>query len=291
MSRLALIVLLTIFVLSSCGRFPSPPSEGLTVFVSVAPQKYFVRRIAGDLVNVEVMVEPGSDPHTYEPRPAQMASLESASAYFTVGVPFEDAWMGRITAANPSLRIVDTALGVRRVARGNDLEHDSGEGAPDPHIWLSPSLVKIQARNICAALEEMDPEHSVTYGANLVAFEDQLDSLGREIRASLEQSGQTGFLVFHPAWGYFADEFGLEMIVVERGGQEPSPSELAETVTLARSRGIRVVFAQPEFSPDAPEAVAREIGGTVVTVSPLAEDWPGAMRTIAEAISQEASGE
>lgn len=282
--------LLPLLILCACNTPPPPPSDVPTVFVSISPQKYFVQRIAGDLVNVEVMVEPGGDPHTYEPRPAQMASLAEASAYFTVGVPFEDVWMGRISAANPSLMIVDTAHGVERVVRGNDNGRHPGAGAPDPHIWLAPSLVKTQAGNICAALAEMDPRHAGVYRANLETFEDQLDSLGREIRASLEQSGQNRFLVFHPAWGYFADEFGLEMLVVERGGQEPSPPELAETVALARSHGIRVVFAQPEFSLDAPEAVAREIGGTVVTVSPLTEDWPGAIRTIAGTLL-EVSGE
>ncbi len=290
MSRRILYALLPPLLFFSCGAPPPPPGGRVTVFVSIAPQKYFVNRIAGGLVNVELMAEAGSDPHTYEPRPAQMAALGDASAYFTVGVPFEDVWMGRIAAANPSLRIVDTAEGIERVVRGDGCGHHSDAGGPDPHIWLSPSLVKVQAGNICAALAEMDPEHSALYRSNLEDFEEELDSLAAGIRASLERSGQTRFLVFHPAWGYFADEFGLEMITVERGGREPSPSELAETVALARSLGVTVVFAQPEFSPHAPEAVAREIGGTVVMVSPLAEDWPGAMRTIAETLLETPGG-
>ncbi len=273
-----------------CGGTPSPEAGGLVVFVSIAPQRYFVERIAGGLAAVSVMVEPGSDPHTYEPRPAQMAALQEASLYFTIGVPFEDVWMGRIAESNPGMRIVDTARGITRVTRdnGSDGEGDSHHGAEDPHIWLSPSLVKVQAANISAALSEIDPAHAETYAANLESFIAETDELAAGIRSAFEQNGVRKFLVFHPAWGYFADEFGLEMIAVEQGGQEPSPSELAGVVEFARREGIRVVFAQPEYSTYAAEAFAREIGGVVVLLSPMTEDWSAGMRAIPEALAGEA---
>ncbi len=279
----SLVILLLLML--SCGTPPTASGGRLSVFVSIVPQKQFVQRIAGDLVDVTVMVEAGSDPHTYEPRPAQMAALQEASVYFTIGVPFEDAWMERIAAMNPGMRIVDSAAGITRVARNEGHGHGHDEGSPDPHIWLAPGLVKTQAGNICRALQEMDPGNSQVYAENLQAFQAELDLLSREIGALLLRSGSTGFMVFHPAWGYFADEFGLDMISVEQGGQEPSPSELAEAIRLARERGITVVFAQPEFSADAADIVAREIGGSVVLVSPLSEDWAGSMRQIAESIA------
>jgi zinc transport system substrate-binding protein len=274
----------------SCGNPPAASGGKLSVFVSIVPQKQFVQRIAGDLVDVTVMVEAGSDPHTYEPRPAQMAALQDASIYFTIGVPFEDVWMERISASSPEMMVVNSAAGITRVVRGEDHEHGHehhDEGALDPHIWLAPGLVKVQAENICRALQEIDPANSEVYADNLEAFLAELENLGEEIRALFERSGTTEFLVFHPAWGYFADEFGLEMISVEQGGQEPSPSELAEIIDLARERGITVVFAQPEFSTDAADVIAREIGGTVVLVSPLSEDWAGSMRRIAATLAGE----
>ncbi len=284
-ASLVMILALT----ASCGNPPAPSDGRLSVFVSIVPQQQFVERIAGDLVDVTVMVEAGSDPHTYEPRPAQMAALQDASVYFTIGVPFEDVWMQRIAASNPRIRIVDSAAGITRVAREESDEHghEHHEGALDPHIWLSPGLVKIQAGNICKALQEIDPANSDVYADNLEAFLTELDLLSTEIRTLFERSGTTEFLVFHPAWGYFADEFGLEMVSVEQGGQEPSPSELAEMIELARERGITVVFAQPEFSTDAADVIAREIGGSVVLVSPLSEDWDGSMRQIAETLAGE----
>lgn len=276
-------------VLSAAGCGPSPgASDGrLSVFVSIAPQKQFVERIAGDLVDVTVMVDAGSDPHTYEPRPAQMTALQNASAYFTIGVPFEDVWMERMAACNPAMRVVDSAEGIVRVVRGGapDDGHEHLEGAPDPHIWLAPGLVKVQAGNICRALQEMDPDNSDVYAGNLAEFSAELDLLSSEIRARLEAAGITEFMVFHPAWGYFADEFGLEMITVEQGGQEPSPSELAATIGIARERGIAAVFAQPEFSTDAADVIARETGASVVLVSPLSEDWVGGMLLVTEALA------
>jgi zinc transport system substrate-binding protein len=292
-------VVLLVALAVSCGDSPGPSPGKLSVFVSIVPQKQFVERIAGDLVDVTVMVEAGSDPHTYEPRPAQMAALQGASAYFTIGLPFEDVWMERIASSNREMRIVDSAAGITRVMReeGHEHAHESvpdevhghehHEGALDPHIWLAPGLVKIQAGNICQALAEIDPGNAERYRANLEAFTIELDLLSAETHSILDQSGATKFLVFHPAWGYFADEFGLQMISVERGGQEPSPSELAELIGFARENGITVVFAQPEFSTDAAGVIAREIGGSVVLVSPLSEDWAGSMRQITEALAGE----
>ncbi|MFO7626506.1 MAG: zinc ABC transporter substrate-binding protein [Candidatus Fermentibacteraceae bacterium] len=283
LASVAVILALT----ASCGNPPRHSDGKLAVFVSIVPQKQFVERIAGDLVDVTVMVEAGSDPHTYEPRPAQMAGLQYASLYFTIGVPFEDVWMERIASSNTGMRIVDSAAGITRVVRveGHEHGHEHHEGALDPHIWLAPGLVKIQAGNICSALQQIDPANSDVYADNLEAFLAELDLLSAGIRSHLEMSGTTEFLVFHPAWGYFADEFGLEMMSVEQGGQEPSPSELAEIINLARERGITVVFAQPEFSTDAADVIAREMGGSVVLVSPLSLDWAGSMRQIAETLA------
>lgn len=301
MKALFVCVAVLVALAVSCGDSPGPSTGKISVFVSIVPQKQFVERIAGDLVDVTVMVEAGSDPHTYEPRPAQMAALQDASVYFAIGLPFEDVWMERIAASNPRMRIVDSTTGITRVMReeGHEHEHESmldeahghedHDGALDPHIWLAPGLVKIQAGNICQALAEIDPGNAGKYRANLGAFSIELDLLSAEIHSILDRSGTTKFLVFHPAWGYFADEFGLQMISVERGGQEPSPSELAELIGFARENGITVVFAQPEFSTDAADVISREIGGSVVLVSPLSEDWAESMRLIAETLAGEPS--
>jgi zinc transport system substrate-binding protein len=285
-----LITFLAGSVTACCTNGPAPTSEGtLTVMVSIAPQKYFVERIGGDHVRVSVMVEPGANPATYEPKPEQLKSLSSAAAYFSIGVPFEDAWLTKIVAANENMMLVDTMAGIQRMPmkahHHEEEEADHAEGAPDPHVWLSPELVKVQSRTIYGALIELDPAHEAEYGANLDAFITDIDALQTEIETTLSGLEVNKFMVFHPAWGYFARDFGLEQIPVEVGGQEPSAQEMAYLIEEAKEENIRVVFAQPEFSTQDAETIAQEIDGKVLLISPLAPDWLENMRTVARAFA------
>lgn len=192
--------LMVVVGLSACAQ-PSDPAQTdvLTVTVSISPQQYFVERIAGEEIEVNVMVEPGASPATYEPKPEQLAALSQSEVYFSIGVPFENVWLDKITEANPEMRIVDTTAGIQRVpieAHSHEADadedhsddesddHDHEEGAPDPHIWLSPSLVKVQARTIAEALIELDPDQQEIYEANLDAF---LADIGEGRRVSTQE--------------------------------------------------------------------------------------------------------
>jgi len=280
---------LSVFGTSGCQRTTPEPTGGLsagrlTVTVSIVPQKYFVERVGGERVDVNVMVLPGNNPATYEPRPEQLTALSESAAYLAIGVPFEDAWLEKIAAANEGMLMVDTAAGIDRMPMEADHEH--GDGPLDPHIWLSPELVKVQARNIASALAKLDPAHDDEYRANLAAFIADIDELEADIKETLAGASSKKFIVFHPAWGYFARDFELEMIPIEIGGQEPSAQELAHLVDKAQEEGIRVVFAQPEFSTQDAETIAREIGGEVVLVSPLAEDWLSNLTRVADTFAE-----
>lgn len=265
-------------MLAGCGRGAArPDGDQLNVTVSILPQKTFVERIGGQRVRVNVMVLPGESPATYEPKPAQLKALSEADAYVSIGVPFENAWLERIASANPDMRMVDTTKGIERIGEPQN---------PDPHIWLSPPLVKVQAETIQEALAALDPEHADVYRTNLEAFLAEVDALDAEIRETLDGAEGGRFMVFHPSWRYFAREYGLEMIPIEVGGQEPSAAELADLIGRAREEGIRVIFAQPEFSTEAAETVAGEIGGEVLLISPLAEDWSGNLRRVAETLAE-----
>jgi len=258
------------------------PSGTLEVTVSILPQRTFVERVGGERVDVNVMVLPGESPATYEPKPAQLRALSGADAYVSIGVPFEDAWLDKIASANPEMVIVDTTQGIDRVG---------GEENPDPHIWLSPTLVKIQAKTICEALVALDGAQAEEYRRNLDAFLADIDALDLEIRKTLAGVEQRTFVVFHPSWAYFARDYGLEMIAVEVEGQEPSAAELANLIGKAREAEIEVIFAQPEFSTQAAETIASEIGGRVLLISPLAEDWLANMRRVVETFAQQLSSQ
>jgi len=294
-ARLALVsgAVLMAVVMTGCTAEPevSPADGKLAVTVSVVPQQYFVERIGGEHVAVSVMVGPGDNPTTYEPKPAQLKALSRSAAYFSIGVPFESVWLDRIAGANPDMRIVDTIEGIERHPVDTH-DHHKGEeeaesaGAPDPHVWVSPELVKIQARTICGALVELDPDNAATYRANLDAFVADIDGLITEIRGTLAGVADGKFMVFHPSWGYFAEDFGMEQIAIEIGGQEPSAQEMARLIEEARSEGIRVIFAQPEFSTVDAETIAEEIGGEVLPISPLAYDWLENLRTVANTFAE-----
>jgi len=277
--------------LAGCdGRAPAAPSDRLNLFVSIPPQKHFVERVGGEQVRVSVMVEPGSNPATYEPKPEQLKRLSEAEAYFSIGVPFERAWLSHIAAANEEMLIVDTAEGIERMPMATQRHGgENSDGEPqnaDPHIWLSPALVKIQARTIYEALAQIDPKHEQVYEANLETFIGDIDALDAEIRERLEGADNRKFMVFHPSWGYFAQDYGLEMLPIEVGGQEPSAAELAALISKAREEEIKVVFAQPEFSTRDAETIAHEIGGQVLLISPLAENWEDNLRQVAETLAE-----
>jgi zinc transport system substrate-binding protein len=161
-------------------------------------------------------------------------------------------------------------------------EDDHEHAGFDPHIWLSPPLVKIQARTILAALQEADPAHRSVYEANFKAFTAQIDQLDADLKKTFAGKKGLQFMVFHPAWGYFAHAYGLKQVPIEIEGKDPKPAQLKELIQHARENGIKVVFVQPQFSTKSAELVAREIGGQVAFANPLAEDWMANLRQVAD---------
>ena len=264
----------------------------LNVVASILPQKYFVKKIGGDRVDVSVMVLPGANPATYEPKPRQMVRLARSEIYFAIGVPFENTWLPKFAKTNPGMTIVETQAGITKIpmkAGGHGhhgAEHDDetiSAGAKDPHIWLSPLLVMVQAKNILDGLVEADPESRSFYEANYKAFIEELKELDLKLKTVFQTTGQNArFMVYHPSWGYFANTYGLEQTPIELEGKKPSPRKLLELIKEARKDGIKVIFVQPQFSEKSAETIASAIGGKVVFADPLAEDWENNLLRVAD---------
>ena len=261
----------------------------LTAFASIVPVGTFVSRIGGDRVDVNVMVGPGDSPGTYDPRPRQMAALADSQVFFRVGVPFERVWVPRIVAARPELPMIDLRDGIRlRSMDGGghgESEAVDGEFMPDPHIWTDPARVKIMAAHIRDTLVRLDPPGAAEYRANYRRFAEELDRLDRDIRTAFAGVPGRRFMVFHPAWGYFADAYGLTQIPIEIHGREPGPASLAKTVARARTIGIKAIFVQPQFSRANAEAVARAVDARVITADLLAADYVANLRRVATALA------
>ena len=265
-------------------------AEPVPVFVSIPPQSYFVQQIGKDLVDVHVLVEAGADPHTYEPKPQQMVALSKAVLYFAIGIEFETAKLAKITAVNPRMHVVHTDHGVMKLpidAHGHhntkdNRGEDHHQGSLDPHIWLSPPLVMLQARSILTALQAVDPAHRSAYEANYRAFILEIVDLDAQLRATFDGLKGSPFMVFHPSWGTFAHTYGLKQVPIEIEGKSPKPAQLKDLIERARSNRIKVVFAQPQFSSKSAEQISKAIGGRVAVVDPLAQDWANNLRQVAE---------
>jgi zinc transport system substrate-binding protein len=303
--RIVLSFVFTIIVMPQAFANEKP-----LVFVTIVPQKYFVQQIAKGLVNVEVMVQPGADPHTYEPKPQQMVNVSKAKLYFAIGIEFERANLSKIISTNPQIKVVPTDRGIKKISmaaydhheeaehhekselhKDDEHHHEKGESAHqgdrhdheglDPHIWLSPLLVKIQARTIMNALQEIDPSHRALYESNFQQFISQINRLDSELKKIFASKKGLQFMVFHPSWGYFAQAYGLKQVPVQIEGKDPKPARLKELIEHAREKNIKVIFVQPQFSAKSATLVAKEINGEVAFVDPLAEDWASNLREVA----------
>ncbi len=295
--RLRRLLASALLLLAGGGSVVASDASPIDIFVSVLPLKTFVEQVGGDRVRVHTMVLPGQSPATYDPTPKQVAALGSAALYVRVGVAFEDAWMARIRAANPDMPVLDVREGLRlRPQQYHEHGHADGQtsDAMDPHVWTSPRLVRAMLPAIRDQLTTLDPSGAAFYTANQRRFDAKLAALDAELTAMLAGLRQRRFLVYHPAWGYFADAYGLEQVPIEREGKEPGARRLSSLIEQARASGIRVIFVQPQFDRRAATRVAREIGGRVESMDPLSADYVGglrrAARLIAEANSRPAGG-
>ncbi len=275
----------------------------LLVYVSIPPQKYVVERVGGRHVRVGVLLRPGQSMHTYEPTPKQMVELSAARAYFCIGAPFERQVAEKVGRAVKTLEMVDVNEGVPLRQQTEPCEHEEHEGHEHPanhgdhegeaghvhteldmHTWMSPRVVKAHARNIRKALERLDPAHRSDYEANLADLEADLARLDAEITASLEPLKGKSFLVYHPAFGYFADDYGLKQVAVETGGKQPSPKQLANLIEQAKASNVKLIFVQPQFSKKGAEVVAQAVGAAVVPLDPMEENYIENLRHVADQI-------
>lgn len=292
-----------ILVFSIFLTFSFAKSEELTV--SILPQKYFLQKIVKDKYNINVMVKPGSSPHMYEPKASQMRSLIQSKAYFYMGVSFENVWLEKFKQTAKDTLFVDSTKGIEKIAMLKHEHHDDEEKGTsheehheihheehhdeeglDPHIWLDPILVKTQAKNIYETMIKIDSKNSEFYKQNYEVFLKELDILDSKLNEILKPFEHKSFMVFHPSWGYFAKRYNLEQIAVEFEGKEPKPNELVELIDDAKKHNIKIVFVSPQFSQKSAKTISKNIGGNVVVINPLSENWDEELINSANEISK-----
>lgn len=262
--------------------------EKINTIVSILPQQTFVKAIGKDKVNVSVMVLPGNSPHSYEPKPSQMKEISQADVYFAIGVEFEHAWLKRFQSQNNSMKMVDLTHNIKKIAmkKHSHDKHNHEHESLDPHIWTSPNNVTIMAKSILDTLVELDSTNEQYYKDNYNEFLSDIKSLQTQIRSLLKPlPPHTKFMVFHPAWGYFADEFDLIQVSIEVEGKEPKPKELAHLMEEAKEENIKAIFTQPEFSDTSANLIAKQLQISVIKASPLNPNWSKNLLKLASAIA------
>ncbi len=299
-------VLVMSFLFSGCSSSPPEKPSKPVVAVSIVPEKEFVHAVAGDLVDVVTMIPPGSSPSNYQPTPLEMQSFSNASIYFTIGVPAEDAnILKKANELNPRLKIVrlDDEVEKKYPHRyfNETHSHEDGEiqsdnidktskehdlGMKDPHIWMSPKRVMVMVDIIAKELSEMDNENSEIYLKNAKSYKEKLSSLDLKIKQTLDGIQNKSFIIYHPALGYFADDYGLEMISVEISGKNASAKELQSIIDFARENNIKVVFYQSEIDSNQSKTLANEIGGKTTEISTLSGNYIENMEKIASTFKE-----
>jgi zinc transport system substrate-binding protein len=279
-------------ILSLFGSSILQASEKISVAVTIPPIQTFVEAIGGELVEVVHLVPAGQDLHTFAPKPSKMREMLDVKQYFKLGgIMAEDIWLERLVSLNPSMKVMSITQGIERIEMDAHHHHEEevhheeeekSETSYDPHIWLAPSNVKKMGVQILEHLLESMPENEIVLNNNYEKFISDVAETDSDIRKILSDSDQLkGFLVFHPAWGYFAKDYGLSQFSVELEGKEPSPGELMEQLKEARTLGIRNIWIQPQRSSRMAESLAKSLGGKLIVMDPLSTDWSNTLKKAA----------
>lgn len=264
-TQTALAIVILILMVSSA-------SAGLTIHTGLSPQKFVLDRIAGEASSVNAILSEGQSPHSFEPTAAQVSRMVGTDVYFESGLLFEESLLRKLRGLSPGTTFIGLPRGTLPVE------------SEDMHWWLDPRSMAEFATNAALALGALDPEQAPVYRARADSLAAVLSDLDAELRQELAPYAGSRFYVFHPAFGHFAAAYGLTQRSIESGGHEPGARELVELAENAKAEGARTVFVQPQFPTRSATVIARELGGSVVPIDPLAYDYIQNLRAVAAAI-------
>ncbi|MCT4588409.1 MAG: zinc ABC transporter substrate-binding protein [Carboxylicivirga sp.] len=277
MHKLFIINLISLVFLLGCKTNNNNNLKPV-VTASIAPQKYFIERLTGDSIEVNIMIPQGSDHSSYAPTAGQIKKLANSLAYFKMGhLGFEAGWQEKLSSANPQIKWYDLSEGINMIqGEHHHHHHDHNHictGGIDPHTWTSPREVKHLVKNLKLGLIELFPQHRSLINANYEQFIGELDEMDERLNILAEKEKGLAFMIFHPAYTYLARSYGFEQMTIEFEGKTPTPSRLKSTIEEAKQKKIKTIFIQKEFDQSNAQVIANEINAQTVQVHPLAEDW------------------
>jgi zinc transport system substrate-binding protein len=264
-------------------------AEKISLFASVPPLQYLAAQVGGEAVTVESIVPPGQNPVNYDPTPKQLQRFADADIYIRSGIPFEQAWMPRLDALNPGMLIVDARDNLPVTSAAEHM-HSAVTQDLDPHVWTSPLNAIAISRNILQVLVKLAPQYEQQFRLNQQQLQQRLEKLHHSIEEQLKPFAGATFLVFHPAWGYFAKTYGLQQEAIEYQGKEPGPKQLVNVIEISRQQQIEFLLVQQQFSGNTAKIVADELGVELIRTNPLAYDLGGSLQQMTAAIVGSLSG-
>ncbi len=253
----------------------------MNIVASILPQKTFIDYIGKDKVNVLVLVKSNHLPHYYEPLASDMRMVSSSNAYFSIGVEFENIWLKKIVSQNKNIKIFKTDKNIKKISITNHHGHTD-----DPHIWLSPSNVKIIAKNILDYLIILDSKNKSYYTKNYKTFIKKIINTDKQIKKNLQKRINKHFMVIHPSWGYFAKDYGLSQLEIEVEGKGPSPRGMIKIIKKAKKNKIKTIISTPETSDKLGQQIAKILGIKVIKISPVSSNWSETLIYLSKVLSK-----
>jgi zinc transport system substrate-binding protein len=255
---------------------------------SIGPLGYLAQRVGGEHVTVGVLLPPGQSPHSYDPPARQIAELGKAELFLVAGLTFDLRLAERLAATRPDLPVVDTRQGIELAPMDGSHQHEGEPCHPgeslDPHIWLSARLAGRIATTIAEAFKRADADHAEYYDSCLATLQRDLDSVDAELRDLLAPVAGGSVYVFHPAYGYYLRDYGLQQVAIEVDGKEPTIKDLVAVMERARRDKVTSLFVQPQFSADEVTTIAAQVGASVAVLDPLAADYLDNLTAMGRAI-------
>ena len=268
---ISLVIPLSIFILwSSENNNVTGFSEKrqLKVLASFYPLYEFTKIVGGERIDVSIIIPPGIEPHEWEPTIQDLQKMQSADMIVINGVDFEP-WITKLVSVNHDILILDTSNGIPLLEKDKHVFNNKIQN--DPHIWLDPVLAKKQIQNIANGLIKIDPQNADYYQENANAYTTKLILLDNKIRNDLSVCLKKDFLAFHDAFSYFAKEYDLNQntIIGINPSEEPTAVTLQQIVQKAQNLDLHIIFTEEAVNPRVSEVIADEIGGKVLTLSPI----------------------
>jgi zinc transport system substrate-binding protein len=282
---IALIFALSLLPMVGCNEesgIEKGKSQKVTIAVSIVPEKAFAEAVCGELAEVVSMIPPGASPENYEPTPKEIEKFNNASIYFAIGVAAETANILPKAREIQGMKIVQLQDQVAKVYP----EREFAPGERDPHIWLSPKRAKIMVEIMEQEMSKLDVKNKEQYRKNAQKYIEELDKLDKQIKTALEGVKDKKFIVFHPAFGYLADDYNLKMYALEQEGKEATPQHLQAMIDFARKENIKTIFYQAEIDSKQSQSFAEEIGGKTIQLDPLSLDYIKSLREMSEIMAE-----